>query len=147
MDHADLDAGDADATLAGASLLVVEDDPDIGATLSLILRDRGARVRVATNYEEALSALRNELPDVLLSDIGMPGKDGYALIEEIRNDATLRHVPAVAITSYAREQDRVFALASGFDAHCAKPVRAVELVQVVQRLMTGKENERAHPLH
>jgi PAS domain S-box-containing protein len=147
VDHADPDVGDADATLAGASLLVVEDDPDIGATLSLILRDRGARVRVATNYEEALSAMRTDLPDVLLSDIGMPGKDGYALIKEIRSDSTLRHVPAVAITSYAREQDRVFALTSGFDAHCPKPVRAIELVHVVQRLMAGKEDERANSLH
>jgi PAS domain S-box-containing protein len=144
--HVEPDQADADATLTGASLLVVEDDPDIGATLSLILRDRGARVRVATNYEEALTELRSELPDVLLSDIGMPGKDGYALIEEIRNDAALRHVPAVAITSYAREQDRVFALASGFNAHCSKPVRAIELVHVVQQLMANKETRHGHPL-
>jgi CheY-like chemotaxis protein len=106
-------------------------------------------VRVATSFEEALVELKSELPDVLLSDIGMPGRDGYALIEEIRHDSALRHVPAVAITSYAREQDRLLALASGFDAPCAKPVRAIELGHVVRQLMASKETGQGHanPLH
>lgn len=132
----DLGDGDSDATVAGASLLVVDDDPDVCATLSLMLRDRGAEVRVAHSYDEALAEIAKERPDILLSDIGMPGKDGYALIKEIRRTETDRRLPAIAITSYAREQDKDYALASGFDAHCPKPVRAVELVHILQRFLS-----------
>ena len=130
---------DADATLAGASLLVVDDDPDICATLSLILRDRGAEVRIAASYDEALAEIAQRRPDVLLSDVGMPGKDGYALITEIRRAeaerAAERRLPAIAVTSYSRDQDKAIALASGFDAHCAKPIRAMELIHAVQRFL------------
>lgn len=126
---------DSDATLTGALLLVVDDDPDVCATLSLILKDRGAEVRIANSYEEALTEIANRRPDVMLSDIGMPGQDGYALIKEIRRTETGLPLPAIAITSYARERDKALALASGFDAHCAKPVRAMELIHLLRRLL------------
>jgi PAS domain S-box-containing protein len=132
---AGIEPGDPDATLTGASLLVVDDDADICTTLSLILKDRGADVRVASSYDEALAEIALSRPDVLLSDVGMPGNDGYALIRKIRQQETGARLPAIAITSYAREQDKAVALASGFDAHCSKPVRATELVHVIQRFL------------
>jgi len=127
----------SDALLAGTSLLVVDDDPDICETLALILRDRGANVRVVHNYEGALVAIAKERPNVMLSDVGMPGLDGYALINEIRRTESGERLLAIAVTSYTREQDKAFALASGFDAHCPKPVRAAELVRTVHRLLGG----------
>ncbi|MEO7339147.1 MAG: response regulator [Caldimonas sp.] len=129
------DSGSTNAVLDGISLLVVDDDPDVAATIALILRDRGATVRVAGNYEDALAAIQSVRPDVLLSDVGMPGKDGYALIHEIRRTESGKRLPAVAVTSYTRDQDKAHALESGFDAHCSKPVRAAELVRTVQRLL------------
>ena len=127
----------SDAILSGASVLVVDDDRDVCVTLALILRDRGATVRVAHDYEGALEAIEKDRPDALLSDVGMPGKDGYALIREIRRTESGKRLPAIAVTSYTREQDKAFALANGFDAHCPKPVRADELVRTVHRLMGG----------
>jgi CheY-like chemotaxis protein len=128
-------AGDPDATLTGVSLLVLDDDPDIRTTLSLILRDRGADVRVASSSDEALSEIEKSRPDILLSDIGLPGRDGYDLIGEVRRTEKGKRLLAVAITSYTREQDRALALESGFDAHCAKPLQPLALVQTLQELL------------
>ncbi|MES2956586.1 MAG: response regulator [Pseudomonadota bacterium] len=127
--------GDFGATLTGVSLLVLDDDPDIRTTLALILRDRGAEVRLASSFDEALSEIAKRRPDILLSDIGMPGKDGYDLIREIRSTENGTHLLAVAITSYTREQDRALALARGFDAHCSKPIQALSLVRTLQDLL------------
>ena len=131
----DRSVGDPDATLTGASLLVVDDDPDIRTTLSLILRDRGADVRLASGTDEALAEIAVRLPDVLLSDIGMPGKDGYELIRAVRRNGFSKDLPAVAITSYARPQDKALALSLGFDAHCPKPIEALSLVHTLQDLL------------
>jgi len=135
----------AEATLAGLRLLVVDDDPDANAMLRIILSDRGALVHAATDVDGALALLESVRPDVLVSDIGMPGKDGYDLIREVRRREaaqaaegrphTARHLPAIALTSFAREQDREQAAASGFDAHCAKPLRPLNLVQQIRQLL------------
>jgi CheY-like chemotaxis protein len=104
--------------------------------MATVLAAHGATVRVAASAEEALAAVRQEVPDVLLSDIGMPGKDGYALIREIREWPTARggSVPAAAITAFVREEDRAAALAAGFDAHVPKPIHAVSLLRTVVAL-------------
>ncbi len=130
------DPHDPESMLGGVRLLVVDDDPDICAMLQIILRDRGAEVQVAHDVDTALTLLEPP-PHLLISDIGMPGRDGYSLIRELRRrEAGQRHLPAIALTSYAREQDRRQALSEGFDAHCAKPVQPLQLVQTVRRLLS-----------
>ncbi|MEO5772333.1 MAG: ATP-binding protein, partial [Burkholderiaceae bacterium] len=127
---------DSESTLHGASLLVVDDDPDICAMLQIILGDRGASVHIALDYGSALASLQESTPDLLLSDVGMPGKDGYALIREVRRrEGAGQHLPAIALTSYARNQDRDQAIFEGFDAHCAKPVQPLQLVREIRRLI------------
>lgn len=125
-----------EAPLAGLHLLVVDDDADASGMLQIILRDRGASVRVAGSSALALAALQESAFDVLISDIGMPGKDGYELVRELRGmeQGSGRHLPAIALTSFTRGQDEDHALAAGFDAHCPKPLRPLKLVGLVARL-------------
>jgi PAS domain S-box-containing protein len=132
-----LNEGDTlEAPLAGLRLLVVDDDADASGMLQIILRDRGAAVRVAGSSAQALNALQEEAFDVLISDIGMPGKDGYDLVRELRalELETGRHLRAIALTSFTRGQDEAHARAAGFDAHCPKPLRPLNLVGLVARL-------------
>ena len=138
--HGALDALDAsDASLDGVRLIVVDDDPDAAAMLHIILSDRGAIVRSARDVGAALALLDDGGADALISDIGMPGKDGYDLIRAVRSrerhHAGLTRMPAIALTSFTREQDRDQALAAGFDAHCAKPLRPLNLVQQIRQLL------------
>ena len=127
---------DPESMLAGTRLLVVDDDPDICAMLQIILGDRGAEVAVAHDYDAALLSLQETAPHLLVSDVGMPGNDGYALIREVRRrEGTGSRLPAIALTSYARTQDRDQALVEGFDAHCQKPVRPLQLVQEIRHLL------------
>lgn len=132
----------ASDTLSQLSVLVVEDDDEAREMLAIILQDRGARVRTAGSYAAGLEALDQQRPDVLVSDIGMPGEDGYALIREVRRREATRHattpLPAVALTAFTRPQDRAQALAAGFDAHCAKPLRPNDLVNTLLRLAPAR---------
>jgi PAS domain S-box-containing protein len=121
--------------LAGIRILLVDDDRDGLAALEIVLADRGARVEIATDVEGALHRMADFGPDVLLSDVGMPGRDGYALMREIRRtEPAGRRVPAIALTAFSRKQDIDQALAAGFDAHCAKPLRPLELLRLIARV-------------
>jgi PAS domain S-box-containing protein len=134
----ELDPLDAAAVpVAGLRMLVVDDDPDASAMLQIILGDRGATVRCAADYDDALTLLDSFAPDLLISDIGMPGRDGYDLIREVRRReaVTGQHLPAIALTSFTRGQDQEQALAAGFDGHCAKPLRPLKLFLQLQRLL------------
>ena len=126
-----------EVTLEGRHLLVVEDDPEANAMLQIILSDRGAIVKSVFDCDGALAILETLRPDLLISDIGMPGKDGYELMREVRRReaASGRHLPAIALTSFTREQDEKQALEAGFDAHSAKPIRPLKLVQLVRELL------------
>jgi hypothetical protein len=126
-----------EVTLEGRHLLVVEDDPEANAMLQIILSDRGALVKSAYDCDGALEILETLRPDLLISDIGMPGKDGYEMMREIRRReaASGRHLPAIALTSFTRDQDERQALEAGFDAHSAKPIRPLKLVQLVRELL------------
>ncbi|WP_066737925.1 response regulator [Cupriavidus sp. D384] len=124
--------------LTALDVLVVEDDADAAAALSAILTDYGARVRTARDCEEALDEVARVTPDLVISDIGLPGRDGNDLIREIRvREAVeaLRRVPAVALTAFTRQQDRRSALESGFDAVCGKPLRLQELMDAIDAAM------------
>ena len=129
----------AQSSLDGLQLLVVDDDPEASAMLRIILTDRGAVVQTAPDVRSALQLVDARRFDALISDIGMPGQDGYDLIREVRRaeSESTQHVrlPAIALTSFTREQDRAQALAAGFDDHCGKPLRPLKLVQQIRGLM------------
>ncbi len=129
----------AQASLAGARLLVVDDDPDASSMLRIILSDRGATVQTARDVPGALELLAHQPFDLLVSDIGMAGQDGYDLIRELRRREAVagspRRLPAIALTSFTRDQDRDQALAAGFDAHCGKPLRPLVLVQRIRAML------------
>jgi PAS domain S-box-containing protein len=126
----------AGVDLRGITVLFVDDEADTREVVERILRAAGAGVRTAAGAEEALRLLVEERPDVLVSDIGMPGTDGYELIRQVRALPATEgaRVPAVALTAYARAEDREKVLNADFQAHLAKPVPPAELVAMVARL-------------
>ncbi|MDB4932829.1 MAG: Chemotaxis protein methyltransferase CheR, partial [Myxococcaceae bacterium] len=119
--------------LSGLRVLVVDDEPDARELVQSILEQCNAVVTTASSAGEAFALLRAAPPDVLLSDIGMPGEDGYALIRRVRalSPAQGGRTPAVALTAFARMEDRTRALMEGFSSHLAKPVEPQELLAVV----------------
>jgi CheY-like chemotaxis protein len=122
--------------LAGVRVMVVEDETDSRDILAGVLREWGAEVTTAASAPEALTAMSHRPPDVLVSDIGMPGMDGYDLIRELHKPRSdnAAHVPAIALTAYAGEESRGKALESGFDEHVAKPADPQQLLSAVARL-------------
>jgi signal transduction histidine kinase len=125
--------------LAGVRVLVVEDEADTRELLVRVLEHSGAEVAAAASVAAALAALdgsAGRLPHVLVSDIGMPQEDGFALLGRLRERGAERGgaIPALALTAYARSEDRHRALAAGFSAHLAKPVEPADLVGAVARL-------------
>ncbi|MEP7057605.1 MAG: response regulator [Caldimonas sp.] len=124
-------------SIEGLDLLIVEDDQEASAMLEVILVNRGARVTSARDYDGALALLEIAEPDVLISDIGMPGRDGYDLIREIRRReaGTGRRLPAIALTSFTRSQDQAQSFEAGFDAHCPKPLRPLHLMHQIGKVL------------
>jgi len=119
-------------SLTGLSVLVIEDDQDTRDLIRRLLESHRAFVVVAATAPEALEVLERDRPDMIVSDIGLPDVDGYELIRRIRGlDDALAQTPAVALTAFARFEDRTRALAAGFNAHVAKPVEPSELVITV----------------
>ena len=118
------------ADLTGVRFLVVDDEPDARALVERVLLDCGGEVAVAANAGEALQALAAFLPQVLICDIGMPGTDGYELLRQVRRsgDPRIARIPAIALTAFARSEDRTRALRAGFLVHLSKPVEPAELV-------------------
>ena len=124
--------------LVGLKVLVVEDDLEAGAMLSMILGEQGMQVRHATSADDALETLAHQRFDVLVSDVGMPGRDGYQLIRELRQRETGgRHLPAIALTAFSRDRDRTLALEAGFDAHVGKPLRPQQLLAEILRITSA----------
>lgn len=123
-------------TLADLQLLVVDDDDDTREFLIALLEDEGAIVRSAASVAGALAALESYWPDLLLSDIGMPQADGYELIARVREMEVLRggKMPAIALTAYAREEERQQALEAGFQMHLSKPVDINKLIAAIANL-------------
>ena len=122
--------------LDGIRVLVVEDEPSAREALQILLATCGAETRVAASAGEALATLDTWQPDVLVSDIAMPGEDGYSLLRELRRRPPERGglVPAVALTAYAKIEDRVTILAAGFHMYVSKPADPHELIAVVRSL-------------
>jgi hypothetical protein len=120
-------------TLDNLQILVVDDDTDTRDFLSTVLKQHGAEVTPVASVIEALQALQQLKPDVLISDIGMPGEDGYGLIRKLRALEAERggKIPAIALTAYASGEERMRALSAGFQIHLPKPVEPAELIAVV----------------
>jgi CheY-like chemotaxis protein len=120
---------------AGVRVLLVEDDRDSRELMQFMLERRGAEVTAVGSVREALEVLDRAPPAVVVSDIAMPGEDGYALIRKIR--ALGLRIPAVAVTAFSRAHDRERALAAGFQAHLTKPVEIDIFCGAIARLAAG----------
>jgi PAS domain S-box-containing protein len=135
---------DETISLHGVRVMMVDDEADARNLVRRLLEDHGALVVTAPSGEEAFGQLAASQFDVLISDIGMPGEDGYAFLRRVRalgpdGGGT---IPALALTAYARAEDRVRAILAGFQMHIAKPVEAVELITMVASL-AGRTNRAA----
>jgi CheY-like chemotaxis protein len=128
---------DCFANLSGLHILVVDDEPDIRELVAFVLEQSGAEVTITASAEEALIALNQSVPDVLLSDIGMPEVDGYMLMRKVRALSAERggRLPAIALTAYAGEYNQQQAIAAGFQLHISKPVEPEELVRAIATLV------------
>ena len=128
-----------DVDLEDVRILVIEDELDALDLLAIDLREHGAEVTGVTTASEAVELLHKEHFDLLISDIGLADTDGYSLIRQVRQQEGEdgEHIPAIALTAYARAQDRIRAIAAGYNTHVAKPVEIRELVSVV-KCLTGK---------
>jgi CheY-like chemotaxis protein len=124
--------------LTGVKVLVVDDDADARGLIRRILTDCHAEVSTASNARAALAAMRQVRPDILVSDLGMPEVDGFELLQLVRalGSEAGGDVPAVALTAFARSEDRLRALEVGFQAHISKPVEPGELIATVATIVT-----------
>ncbi len=128
--------------LSDLRVLLVDDEADSRDLLNLVLNSCGAIVTITSSAVEAFEAVKREKFDVIVSDIGMPDEDGFSLIRKIRELSNEEggNVPAIALTAYARSEDRVQALRSGFQMHVAKPVEPAELIAIVANLAGRMRN-------
>ena len=122
--------------LAGLDVLVVDDDLTARQVVATLLARAGATVREAASAVEALRVIEEAVPHVLVSDLEMPGEDGYSLVRKVRalSESDGGRTPALAVTAYARETDRAKALEAGFQDHLPKPLDSASLVGAVARL-------------
>jgi len=122
--------------LSNISVLIVEDDRDSRALLGRVLRNCGAKVGLAGSVDQALELLDEQPFSILISDIGMPVRDGYDLISEVRRRSREAggKIPAMALTAFARAEDRAAALKAGFDVHLTKPAEPAQIVNTIQEL-------------
>ena len=135
-----LPPNDSTDRLDGLRILAVDDEADTRELLKQGLEYCGAQVKVVGSAEEAIQALMSSVPDILISDIGMPETDGYDLIRQVRTLPSDRggKVPAIALTAYTRVEDRLQALRAGYDMHVPKPVELAELVAVAATVVRRK---------
>ena len=132
--------GHCPPSLRRLKILIADDDPDARELMRRVLSDCDADVRTAAGGAEALALFERDPPDVFVSDVGMPGLSGHEVIRQVRakSPAAGGHVPAVAVTAYARSADRRKALEAGFDMHVAKPIEPAELLAIIARLSSRK---------
>jgi signal transduction histidine kinase/ActR/RegA family two-component response regulator len=125
--------------LANVHVLILDDEEDMRDLITMILEHAGARVTRAESVEAAVRALAADCPDVAVSDLAMPGEDGYAFVKRVRGSEheALRALPLVAMTAYARAEDRHRVLEAGFQRHVAKPIEPAELVQALAEIAKG----------
>ena len=132
--NAAIDSGMNEGDLNGIQILALDDDADSLGVLCRILKRKGAKVKSAGSVEDALALLDEFVPDVIISDIGLPGRDGFDFLKSLRALPVGLKIPVVALTALGRTEDRTRALRAGFQMHVTKPVDATELVAVVRNL-------------
>ncbi|HKR38119.1 MAG TPA: CheR family methyltransferase [Paraburkholderia sp.] len=132
--HAESRDGAAMASLQGLHILMVDDDATTVETFKLLLESEGANVQTATSGEEALTLLNGNAPDLVLSDLGMPGMDGYEFIGKLRSQPALESVICIALSGFGQEADVEQSEQAGFDAHLKKPVLLEDLLATFARL-------------
>jgi CheY-like chemotaxis protein len=125
--------------LAGMRVLVVEDEPDARELVGALLEGGGAEVDLAESAAQAYELLSRAVPDIIVSDIGMPDEDGYDFARRVRTLPRERggRTPMVALTAYTSAQDRQRTAAAGYDHHLAKPIDIEELLRTLERLGRG----------
>jgi CheY-like chemotaxis protein len=128
--------GQSEIDLSGIKVLVIDDEHDARELVKLVLSRSKAHVISASSAEDGLDLLQSERPDVLISDIGMPVKDGYQLMREVRALPASRggRISAIALTAFARSEDRTKAMLAGYQLHLAKPIEPRELAAAVRSL-------------
>ena len=132
-------------TIAGSRVLLVDDTPDMLETFGYLLEHEGARVTPASSGVEALELTETEDFDLVISDVGMPGMDGYQLMAEMRKRPRTAGLPAIALTGHGRTQDIERALQSGFDAHVGKPVDFARMRATMASVLAGAPIARKAP--
>lgn len=127
-------------SLSGIRILVVDDDTDSRDFITFVLEQEGAEITAASSATEALNALSQCHPDLLVTDIGMPEIDGYMLMQQVRSWSLERggQIPAIALTAYAGEYDQQQALSAGFQVHMSKPAEPDRLIAIAIQL-AGKQ--------
>jgi CheY-like chemotaxis protein len=128
---------DDDVDLEGLEVLAIDDQPDSRMFLTRILEEHHARVLNASSAKEGLFVLKKHKPNIVLCDIGMPGVDGYQFIRTMRESGD--HTPALAVTAFARPEDRLRALRAGYQGHITKPINPAELLATIA-VFTGTDN-------
>jgi CheY-like chemotaxis protein len=140
------DSSPESSRLAGVHVLVLDDEEDMRELIAMILEHAGARVTRAPTVAVALDVIAADRPDVAVSDLAMPGADGYAFVKRVRalKSAALRSLPIVAMTAYARAEDRHRVLAAGFQRHVAKPIEPAELVDALAEVAASRAPSADH---
>jgi hypothetical protein len=138
--HPTAESGEPDAVaiprLDGIQAFVIDDEPDARELLQRVLTEQGANVTLFDSADSALAAIATSRPTVIVSDVGMPGIDGYQMMRTLRaGEPRESRIPALALTAFARAEDRKRALIAGFQAHLAKPFDVAELVLLVADLV------------
>jgi two-component system, OmpR family, alkaline phosphatase synthesis response regulator PhoP len=121
--------------IVSASILVVDDEPNIVLALEFLLKQTGFRVRTVSNGEAALAAIAQELPDLVLLDVMIPGRDGYAVCQEIRSNPARRDIRIIILTAKGRDIQWEKGLSLGADEYVTKPFSTRELVERVRRML------------
>ena len=134
-EHDESEFGYSATSLSGIKVLVVDDELDARQLIRRVLIECGAELAVAGSADEAMTLMESFRPDIMVSDVGMPDQDGYDLIRRVRARVAAKTLPAVALTAFARSEDRRRALLAGFQTHVSKPVEPAELVAVVASLV------------
>ena len=135
---------DEQIMLPGIRVLVIDDQEDSRGLIHEVLTTHEAEVVCAASADEGLASIRNHKPDVIISDIGMPGKDGYQLIREVRALAAIHggKIPAIALTAFVRPEDKMKATKAGYQTHLSKPVESHELVSTIRALTRGTHKKK-----
>lgn len=132
--------------LRDARILVVDDERDARDLVARVLRERHATVLLAESADEALRIVREARPDLIVSDIGMPGRDGLEFLQDVRSlDGPARDTPAIALTAFARSEDRDLALASGFQRHLRKPIDSLAVAAACADLLAERAGRTRSP--